>query len=209
MFEPVTRNIYRWSLTDPEFGEEMTGHLLMKNGEIVLIDPPAAASLIESVRILGKPVAVIVTIYNHLRGCSHVSRGLGVPMYIPETTVRGEERNEASLKKYGFANGPSYGESTELPLGIKARRLYVEHPPGELALDEMELLFDDFLIVGDSAWGVNGRLNIFPTGIFPDEGGKLAEATSKVLKKIIKDTGATGLLSGHGNDIRSGLQEMI
>lgn len=23
MFKPVTRNIFRWSITDPEFGEEM------------------------------------------------------------------------------------------------------------------------------------------------------------------------------------------
>lgn len=209
MFEPVTRDIYRWSLTDPEFGEEMVGHLLMKDGSIILVDPPATATLVDSVRILGKPEAVIVTLYNHLRGCNHVSRALGVPLYIPETTVRGEERNEETLKKYGFPSGPTYGEKNELPLGIKAHRLYVEHPPGELALEEMELFFDNFLIVGDSAWGVNGKLNIFPTGIFPDEGGRLSEATSKVLKKIIRDTGASGLLSGHGSDIRSGLQDLI
>lgn len=209
MFEPVTKNIYRWCLTDPEFGEEIVGHLLMKDGSIVLVDPPATAKLIDSVKILGKPEAVITTIYGHLRGCRHVSRILGVPHYIPETTVRGEERNESTLGKYGFPAGPTYNENTELPLGIKARRLYVEYPPGEIAIDEMTLLFDGFLIVGDSAGGLNGKLNMFPTGIFPDEGGKMAAATSKKLSEIIRDTGATGLLSGHWNDISSGLQEMI
>ncbi len=209
MFEPVTKEIYRWSLTDPEFGEQIVGHLLMKDGSIVLVDPPATSTLVESVKILGKPVGVIMTIYNHYRGCVHVSNALGVPLYIPETTVRGEERSEASLKKYFFPSGPTYGEKSELPLGIRAHRLYVEHPPGEVALDEMELIFEDFLIVGDSAWGIDGILNIFPTGIFPDEGGKLSAATSTVLKKIIRKTGAKGLLSGHGNDIKNGLQEMI
>lgn len=209
MFEPVTKDIYRWTLTDPEFGEEIVGHLLMKDGEIVLVDPPATAKLIDSVRILGKPVAVIVTIYNHLRGCNHVARSLNVPLYIPETTVRGEERNDASLQKYGFPSGTTYGENTELPLGIRASRLYVEYPPGQLALDEMELIFGNFIIVGDSCWGIGGKLNIFPTGIFPDDGGKLADATSKVLGGIIRDTGVTGLLAGHGNDIGEGLQGMI
>ncbi len=209
MFEPVTKNIFRWSLTDPEFGEQMVGHLLMKDGSIVLVDPPATEKLVDFVKILGKPEAVIATIYNHLRGCNHLSRALGIPLYIPETTVRGEERSDESLKKYGFPTAPSYGEKTELPLGIRAHRLYVEYPPGELALEEMELQFDNFLIVGDSAWGINGKLNIFPTGIFPDEGGKLASATSKVLQKIIRETRASGLLSGHGNDIGEGLQGMI
>lgn len=209
MFVPITKSIYRWSITDPEFGEQIVGHLLMKDGSVVLIDPPATAELLESVKTLGKPEAVIATIYSHRRGCNFVANKLGVPLYIPETTVRGEERSNESLKKYGFPNGPVYGENTDLPLGIKAHRLLVEYPPGELALEEMELLFEGFLIVGDSSWGVNGKLNIFPTGIFPDEGGKLSTATSEILLKIIRKTGATGLLSGHGDDIRSGLQNLI
>lgn len=209
MFEPVDRNIYRWSMTDPEFGEQMNGHLLMKAGSIVLIDPPATESLVEYVKILGNPVAVIATIYNHRRGCYHVSEMLGVPLYIPGTTVRGEKMSEASLKKYDFPSGKVYNEETELPLGITAHRLLVEYPPGELALEEMELLFGDYLIVGDSSWGINGKLNIFPTGIFPDEGGNLSNATAVKLREIIRKTGARGLVSGHGGYIRDNLQSLI
>ena len=51
---------------------------------------------------------------------------------------------------------------------------------------------DDFLIVGDSAYGLNGKLTF-----------------SAALKPIIKKTSANGLLSGHIEDIPSGLQDML
>jgi hypothetical protein len=56
----------------------------------------------------------------------------------------------------------------------------------------MALKFDDFLIVGDFAYGLNGKLSF-----------------SAALKPIIKKTSANGLLSGHLEDISSGLQDMI
>ena len=63
--------------------------------------------------------------------------------------------------------------------------------------------------VGDSAYGVNGKLNFYPSGNWPDETGSKSNATSDALIPIIKKTGAKGLLSGHNEDIPSGLQEML
>ncbi len=209
MFEPVTRNVYRWSVTDPEFGEEMVGHLLMKNESIVLVDPPATSKIIESVKVLGKPEAVIMTSYSHKRGCAHLSRTLGVPLLIPDFGGNEEKSTEEALKMFGVSSGKKYAENTELPLGIKAHRLKAETSPGDTALEEMALEFGEFLIVGDAAWGQNGGLNIFPTGIMPDEGGKRASAIKKALKSIVDSTGASALLSGHGEDIRSGLKSLI
>lgn len=209
MFEPVTKNIYRWSLTDPEFGEEMVGHLLMKGDSLVLIDPPATPKIFDSVKVLGKPEAVIMTTYSHKRGCAHLSRVFGIPLLIPETTGTGHERSEDTLMMFGLSSGVKYGEHTELPLGIKAHHLLAEFPLGKVALEEMSLQFGDFLIVGDAAWGQNGKLNIFPTGIMPDEGGKKASAIGSALKAIIRKTGSKGLLSGHGDDIKSGLEKLI
>ncbi len=205
MFEPVTRNVFRWVVTDPEFGEEMSGHLLIKGDSCVLIDPPATAKLIEMVKTMGKPEAVIMTNYSHKRGSAHIASVLSVPLYIPAR----KGQSDQDLSMFGLSSGKQYDENTELPLGIRAHRLRSEMEDGKTAMDEMALLFDSFLIVGDSAWGVNGRLNIFPAGIMPDEGGRRAAAIGKELRSVVRKTGASGLLSGHGEDIKTGLQAMF
>lgn len=209
MFEPVTRNIYRWTVTDPEYGEQMVGHLLMKDDSIVLVDPPAIPRLIESVKVLGTLKAVIMTTYSHRRGCAHISQTLNAELLIPDIRETGITHAEDTLERLGLGSGKKYGEETELPLGIRAHLLMAELGPNRLALGEMALEFGKFIIVGDAAWEHNGKLNIFPTGIMADEGGKRAAAIASELWSIVQETGSTGLLSGHGEDLKSGLQEKL
>lgn len=209
MFEPVTRNIYRWTVTDPEFGEQMVGHLLMKGESMVLVDPPATPRLIESLKVLGKVEAVIMTTYSHRRGCAHISAALGSQLLIPDFRETGIEHTEETLKKLGLGSGKKYGEETELPLGIKPHLLMAELGPNRLALGEMTLEFGEFIIVGDAAWEQDGKLNIFPTGIMADEGGKKASSIASELWSIVQKTCSSGLLAGHGEDLRSGLQELL
>lgn len=207
MFVPITKEIFRWNVTDPEYGEQMVGHLLVKNDSVVLIDPPAVEHLAEYVKVLGNPEAVILTTYHHKRGCIMMSGVLDVPLYIPDITKDGGEFSEESIKTMGLSGGRKYDENTILPLGIKAVHIEAKKLSGETAIDEMALRFGSFLIVGDSAWGNRGKLNIFPTGIMDDI--ERVKAIEKSLKEVVTETNSSGLLSGHGEDIRTGLSELF
>lgn len=203
MFEPVAKGIFRWGTMDGESGIMMYSHLLLKDGKAVLIDPLAMPRINQMIKILGEPVGVIMTCHSHLRGCSIISKQLDVPLFIPDIKEVDEDEKIARMfiDLYGMQHGVQYGESTELPFGIKSHVISGSH--------EMALQFDDFLIVGNTAYGVNGRLSFYPTGIWPDDNGSKARATSEELIPIIRKTGVKGLLSGHMEDIPSGLQEMI
>lgn len=203
MFEPIAKNIFRWGTIDGETGIMMYSHLLLKDGNAVLIDPLAMPRLIQMIKVLGKPVAIIMTNYPHLRGSPFISRESNIPLFIPN--IKDTDEDEALVNTfvdlYNMRHGQQYGESTDLPLGIKAHIIPGRH--------EFALTFGDYLIVGDSAYGIDGKLNFYPSGIWPDEGGTKALATSKALVPVIKRTEVKGLLSGHLEDIVTGLQEMI
>ena len=153
--------------------------------------------------MLGEPEAVIMTNYPHLRGSPLISRQWNIPLFIPNIKEADEDESLTNMfiDLYNMKHGQQYGESTSLPLGIKAHIIPGRH--------EFALTFGDYLIVGDSAYGINGNLNFYPSGIWPDETGKKAKSTSEALIPLLRKTGAKSLLSGHMEDIPSGLQEMI
>ena len=203
MFEPIAKNIFRWGTIDGESGIMMYSHLLLKGGKTVLIDPIAMPGLNQMIKILGEPVAIIMTAHLHIRGCPIISRQMGISLYIPDIEAVSEDEKITNMfiDLYNMRNGEQYDESTNLPFGIRAYSLPNRH--------EMALKFGDYLIVGNSAYGINGKLGFYPTGIWPDETGGKALATSEALIPIIRKTRAKGLLSGHMEDIAAGLQEMI
>ena len=202
MFEPVTKEIFRWSITDPEFGEAIVGHLYMKDGKVSLFDPPATEKLFDLVRILGKPEAVFMTSYHHKRGSLHVARILKVPLYIPDLGSM-----ELSSNK-GYANAKKYGPKTRLPMGLKAH-LIKASVGSKSNFAEMGIQVNSFLLVGDSAWTSGNELNFFPTGIMPDTGGKMASSVKAAIEEIVKSAKIKGLLSGHGEDLREGLEKAL
>ena len=202
MFEPVTKEIFRWSITDPEFGEAIVGHLYMKDGKVALFDPPATEKLFDLVRILGKPEAVFMTSYHHKRGSIHAARILKVPLYIPDLG----DIELSSNKEY--ANAKKYGPKTRLPMGLKAH-LIKASVGSKSNFAEMGIQVNSFLLVGDSAWTSGNELNFFPTGLMPDAGGKMASSVKAALKEIAKSSKIKGLLSGHGEDLREGLEKAL
>ena len=203
MFEPVTGNIFRWGTIDPETGIMMYSHLIIDEEKGILIDPVAMPGLIQMVKVLAEPVAVIMTNYPHLRGSPILSRQLNVPLFIPdiETIDEDEKLVNMFLDLYNVKDAIQYKASTELPFGMKGYSIPGRH--------EMALKLRDILIVGDSAYGLNGKLTFYPTGIWPDENGIKTAATAAALTPIIKKTLADGLLSGHIGDIVTGLQKML
>ncbi len=203
MFEPITKNIFRWGTNDPESGVMMYSHLLLHEDKAVLIDPVSVPDLAKMVKVLGEPIAVIMTNYPHLRGCPYISKNLNIPLYIPEVKAVEEDEKLVNvfLDLFDVKNPIQYNESTELPFGIKAYIITGRR--------EMALKFQNFLIVGDSAYGINRMLSFFPKGIREDDYGIKSKATADALIPIIKKTASTGLLSGHMEDIPSGLQNMV
>ena len=49
-----------------------------------MIDPVARSGLINMIKILAEPVAVIMTNYPHMRGDPFLSRQLKAPLFIPD-----------------------------------------------------------------------------------------------------------------------------
>ncbi len=203
MFEPITKSIFRWGTVDGESGYMMYSHLLLKDDKAVLIDPLAMPGLNNMIKVLGEPLAIIMTNYVHLRGCSPISKQLNMQLFIPDIKVVKEDENITNMfiDLYGMKHGQFYTETTDLPLGIRAFSIPGRH--------EMALKFGDFLIVGDSAYGIDGKLRFYPSGFNSDETGSKARTTSEALLPILRKTAAKGLLSGHMEDIPSGLQEQL
>ena len=202
MFEPITKNIFRWGTLDGESGLMMYSHLLLKDGKAVLIDPIMMPNLIRMVKVLGEPEAIIMTNYPHIRGSPLISRQWNIPLYIPDIKEadEDEEITRMFIDLYKM-KGEQYGEKTSLPMGIKAHLIHGRH--------EFALHFENFLVVGDTAYGINGKLHFYPSGMWPDEDGNKARLNADALIPIIRKTGAEGLLSGHKGDIPSGLQDLI
>lgn len=73
----------------------------------------------------------------------------------------------------------------------------------------MTLKFVGLMVVGDSAYGLKGKLTFYPTGIWSDKGGIKTGATADTLTPLINKTSADRLLSGQIRDIVTGLQKML
>ena len=203
MFEPITKHIFRWGTIDAKTGIMLYSHLIINEDKAVLIDPVAMPGLTQMIRVLADPVAVIMTNYPHLRGSPILSKQLNVPLFIPDIATINEDEKLVNmfLELYDIKDATRYNELMDLPFGIKGHSIPGRH--------EMALKFGNFLVVGDSAYGLDGKLTFYPTGIWPDENGIKTSATAAALTPLIKKTSADGLLSGHIGDIVTGLQKMF
>ena len=107
---------------------------------------------------------------------------INFPLFIPDikTVDESEELLDNFVNLYNMGDDIQYKESTDLPFGIKAYSICGRH--------EMALKFVDFLVVGDSAYGIEGKLAFDPTGIHPDENSAKSIDTAFALVPIIKKT---------------------
>ncbi len=55
MLTPVLENNFSWRTQDPEYDWDMVGHLLIKNGKILLIDPPYVQGIEKAILLMGGP----------------------------------------------------------------------------------------------------------------------------------------------------------
>lgn len=68
-----------------------------------------------------------------------------------------------------------YNESPEIPFGISAYHIFGSTTSGKYSVSEMSLHFNDFPVVGHSAYELKGELNCYPSGIWPGEDGRMAK----------------------------------
>ena len=209
MLTPVAKNVFKWKSNDPELGIEQVGHVLISSGSVAAIDPPMVPGLGDALKILGKPVAVIMTNFSHIRGSSALARVLGVDLYIPDLRGTDRRKPEDEIRLHHLEKAVKYGPSSKLPFALKPYNIRPESEKNLPFLDEMVLHFEDMLVVGDSAWGSDGKLVFFPGHIMPDLDGSKKDAVKKSLSKIVRETGAKSLLSGHQDDLIGSLQDQI
>ena len=209
MLIPVTKSIFSWSSNDPEIGIEQVGHLVIKNGRAILIDPPAVPKLQEAVRTLGEPEAVIITNYSHLRGGNRLATSLNVPLFLPKPTGPFTERAELSRKYHRIGKFTEYDDGTKLPGEMKALRASVVLSDGRPFMEEYVLQYDNFLITGDSAHGEDGKLVIFPESFPIPNAMDIGKMTRKQLSEILKKINVSSLVAGHGYPVTGNLLDMV
>ena len=56
MFEPVTKQIFRWGTNDEETSIMMYSHLLINGDKAVLIDPVAMPGLAQMIKVIAEHV---------------------------------------------------------------------------------------------------------------------------------------------------------
>ena len=125
IFEPITKQIFRWGTIDAESGIMLYSHLIINEDKAVLIDPVAMPGLTQMIRVLADPVAAIMTNYPHLRGSPILSKQLNVPLFIPDIATINEDEKLVNmfLELYDIKDATRYNELMDLPFGIKGHSI--------------------------------------------------------------------------------------
>ena len=206
MFTRVREGVFRWSTPDPADDWMLVGHLFVRDGGVVFVDPPMIPGLLEAAGRMGRPEAVLLTEQNHTRAARFIAKRAGIPVYLPETAPKAVEPWETlSFKEIGYLKIYKAGSV----LGFQAYKFG----------DDYALLSDGKeLLVGDNARGdARGNVLIFPEWFhlytpgppypapedFPRE---WRDSLKKQFKEIVRSTGATSLLASHDYDIVGTLQ---
>lgn len=197
MFSPLRKGAFRWETPFPRNDQNMVGHLILRDSECILIDPPCVPGLVESLGKLGDSVSIVLTSQNHTRGTGYIASKTGATIYVPEQDPGAVEPIELlALKEIGEYKKYSYGEI----LGMKALKDFYDYA---LLTEEGEL------IVSDNGRGTaDGRLVLWPEYMQEDPPKPPNPTIHKEFKDLIQKSGAISLFAGHGYDIIGNLQEL-
>ncbi|AKA47934.1 hypothetical protein IX51_01220 [uncultured archaeon] len=211
MFIPVTRRILRWGTPDPEGDWIMYGHLILDESKCIAIDPPLVPGLIDSISRLGKLEAIMLTTLDHTRGARYISKKTGARLLIPDQHESISVNPEAILEQKEIREFERYG--MDKIYGLKPFRITVasERTSGVPCIDEYAFLTpEEELIVGDIAIGDSaGNLVVAPEWFPHDPPHKPYGKARTEFARVVRESGADVLLSGHGQNIYGGLKEKI
>lgn len=201
MLKPVMKEIFSISSNDAELGVELVGHIVVKDGHVIAIDPPMLPGLPQALKILGKVDAVIITGFSHMRGAPLLSRLTDSQLLIPSVENSPRLDRKDFIRFHHLEGAESYNDQSVLPMGLKALYLRGDLVGGNVWINEMLLIMDRTVFAGDAARGENGKLIVFPQGIFPDQEGKIVNANRKKLSEVLKKINPENFLGGHGQPI--------
>lgn len=185
--------IWTWSVFNPEKGLNFNGWYVKKGLESVVIDPPTPGeSVIEEVRRLGRPKAILLTNKHHTRASEVFRRHFETPVWIHD-----EDR-----KLMEIPVNSTFKDGGSLPCKLQAVRIPDSKTSGECAFylaGENPVMF-----VGDAVIGKpSGSLSMLPDEKFKDP--KKAREGLRALLNFDFDS----LLLGDGESILTGGREAL
>ena len=197
MFRPIEKDAFAWNVPDAEFGEIMVGHVLVGDNGYVIIDPPMMPGLVDSLRVFGDCLAVIILTPTHKRGGSIAAVQLSAPHYFPGFA---SESYPAHIEVPGKV---FYNPGDLLPLNLKVMEIqtggpvFGDHPMHEMALmDETGRAFFADICHGSG----REKLEIGPEGVIPGHTDEQISNGLEALAKAVPPTAVTGFF-GHGDDL--------
>ena len=197
MFEPLTRNIFRWETPFPQNDQNLVGHLILRDSECILVDPPVVPGLVETVKRLGNRHSIVLTSQNHVRGTEYIASKTGATVYKPDQDQRAVDPRD--LISVGEIKGAiKFGEGEVI--GMKVMKDFYD----------FALITDDgVLLVSDNGRGTrDGKLVLWPESMNFDPPEPPNETIHREFKDLVRKSGAQTLLAGHGYDIIGNLQEL-
>ena len=211
MFIPVMENNFAWRTQDPEYDWDMVGHLLIKNGSILLIDPPYVHGIEQAVTFMGKPEAIIITTADHTRGSRYLSYKLKIPLYVPDQGDSISVSPGEIYREKKIANYKAYNEGPIFWLNAKRVKVYRKKEDKVPYIDEMILADNDGnIFTGDIAMGSSScELLTCNEGFTDEPDTMLVKSSFESLKNATKELNKNNLISSHGTDIVGNLDEKI
>ncbi len=183
----LSPHIFQWDTPNPVDEQVMVGHGLVRDGEILLIDPPVIPGLPDLIKGFGHVEAIILTTNHHTRGTRYLVDRFNCPVYAPRYP------SEARLAMARIHDAIAYRDREILPGNLAAKRIQVFIGPKKRALiDEMALVSaqDHAAFIGDALVGHFGTPDLTVTQ-------KTAMACFAALGEALPAT-VTLLLPGHG-----------
>jgi len=197
-FHEIVPNIYTWSEYSDEKQLNFNGYYLVRNGESVLIDPPALdeSGMDELEAMVSKnsdcPLkAIFLTNVHHDRKSEVLKEKFSVPVYIHE--------KDADLMD--FSPDKTFADDESGFCGLKVIHLENQKSPGESAF-----LISDIkvVIVGDALIGkIPGKVNLLPPEKYKDI------QLAKQSLRILLDNDFETLLVGDGECILKNARKTV
>ncbi len=153
----IVPGVYEWSWFSAEKQINFNGHLMVADGDRVLIDPPPLSEAdFAEIERRGGVTAIVLTNRDHVREIADCQLTYGVPVWVPA----------ADTAWIDVPFDRTYDDGSHLPGGLAAVRVPDSKSPGESALWSAGMRL---LIVGDAVIGKPpGALSLLPDDKFAD-----------------------------------------
>ena len=153
----IVPGVYEWSWFSAEKQINFNGHLMVADGDRVLIDPPPLSEAdFTEIERRGGVTAIMLTNRDHVREIADCQLTYGVPVWVPA----------ADTAWIDVPFDRTYDDGSRLPGGLVAVRVPDSKSPGESALWSAGMRL---LIVGDAVIGKPpGALSLLPDDKFAD-----------------------------------------